>query len=203
MPTFRRCLFVLAALLAWGGADVALGGAGKRAAYDRCRAISKGGAHKMGSYNASLERTCERFGCDPALVAALITVESSWNPYAVRYEPGYQWLYQPEKHAKRHGVTYDTEVALQRVSWGLLQVLGATARELGFNLPLPALCEPQLGIEYGIRYLVGLKRNYMQRDDLIAAYNAGSARKNAEGQYVNQRYVDKVKRVLKNHDGSR
>ena len=147
--------------------------------------------------NLALEKLCDRFGCDAALVSALVTVESGWNPYAVRYEPTYQWLHEPAKHAKRHGITLQTETVLQRCSWGLMQVIGSTSRELGLVLPIPAMCEPLVGLEYGIRYLTALKRNYKNRDDLIAAYNAGSARKRADGTYENQRYVDKVRKALK------
>ena len=168
------------------------------AAAARCRQRAKGGA-KMASHSASLERVCERFGCEPELVAALITVESRWNPYAVRYEPAYQWLHYPERHALRHDISRAAEATFQKYSWGLMQIMGATARELGFSLPMPALCEGMIGIEYGIRYLMALKRNYRQRDDLIAAYNSGSAKKGADGRYLNQKYVDKVNLVLKKH----
>lgn len=192
---------VLVALLGLGQADIALSGTVKAAA-DKCRQRAKAGG-MMSSYNASLERVCERFGCEPELVAAIITVESRWNPYAVRYEPNYQWLHAPEKHARRHGTSREAEVHFQRFSWGLMQILGATAREIGFSLPMPALCEPMIGVEYGIRYLMTLKRNYRHRDDLIAAYNAGSAKKDASGRYLNQGYVDKVNRALRQHDYSR
>jgi soluble lytic murein transglycosylase-like protein len=150
--------------------------------------------------NLALEKLCQRFGCDPELVSAIVTIESSWNPYAVRYEPTYKWLHEPQVHAKRHGITLQTEAVLQRCSWGLMQVIGSTSRELGLVLPIPALCEPLIGLEYGIRYLVALKRNYKKQDDIIAAYNAGTAKKNADGKYLNQSYVDKVNKVIKEFD---
>lgn len=165
----------------------------------KCKQVAReGGA--VSNYSASVERICVRFGCDPELVGAIVAVESRWNPYAIRYEPAYQWLYQPERYAKMHNTSREAESHFQRYSWGLMQILGATAREIGFNLPMPALCEPMIGLEYGIRYLMVLKRNYLKRDDLIAAYNAGTAKKNAAGRYQNQNYVDKVNRELKRND---
>jgi len=149
------------------------------------------------SFPGAVEKICERFDCDPKLVSALIEVESAWNPYAVRYEPGYQWLSDPGAHAKAHGITLKTEVVLQRCSWGLLQITGATARDIGFRLPLPALCETLVGLEYGVRYLKTLEKNYTKTSDLIAAYNAGSAKKLGNGKYANQAYVDKVLRAMR------
>jgi hypothetical protein len=160
------------------------------------------GAWAMGQ-NLALQKLCERFDCDPALVSALVTVESSWNPYAVRYEPSYQYLHEPARHAKRQGITLATEVVLQRCSWGLMQVMGATGRELSLVLPIQTMCEPLIGLEYGIRYLRALKRSYNSRDDLIAAYNAGHAKKKADGSYINQKYVDKVRKALKKEEESK
>lgn len=201
VKTFGLLIF---AALAWGYAEIAYGSAFRWAAADRCKQRAKmGGVLGMASYSASLDRVCERFGCEPSLVAALITVESRWNPYAVRFEPGYQWLHEPERYARQQGISLEAEQTFQRFSWGLMQIMGGTAREMGFSLPLPALCEGMIGIEYGIRYLVALKRNYKAQDDLIAAYNSGSAKKKANGKYINQEYVDKVNWVLRKHDGSR
>ena len=94
------------------------------------------------------------------------------------------------------------------MSWGPMQIMGATARWLGFKGTfLSELIEPEVGIEYGCKYLANLKRRFSgnsknncnQVDDIaifcdkkISAYNAGSPRKKADGTYVNQKYVDKV-----------
>ena len=81
------------------------------------------------------------------------------------------------------------------ISWGLMQVLGAVARERGLRSKyLSALTEPMIGIRFGCAHLAWFrdKKGY-SGDDMIAAYNAGSPRKK-NGIYVNQGYVDKVNR---------
>lgn len=75
-----------------------------------------------------------------------------------------------------------------------MQVMGVVARELGFDGILTELCDEELGIAYGCKQLVRLKkwqRGYSE-SDIIAAYNAGSARFDKQGNYENQSYVDKV-----------
>ena len=134
-----------------------------------------------------------RHGLDPLLVQAMVTIESAGNPWAMRYEPGYTWLI-PYSHPL---VSEQTELTQQRTSWGLMQVMGATARELGCDAPyLACLCAPAVGLEFGCRYLARqLKRYDGDVQDAVAAYNAGSARRNREGQYVNEAYVRKVWRA--------
>jgi soluble lytic murein transglycosylase-like protein len=70
--------------------------------------------------------------------------------------------------------------------------MGATARWLDFSGWLPDLCSPALGIKYGCKYFHTLQQRYDLKIEMIAAYNAGSARKNEEGIFVNQGYVNKV-----------
>jgi len=42
---------------------------------------------------------------------------------------------------------------LRAVSWGLMQVMGQTAREFGYPGPLPQLCSPGVGLLYGCKKL--------------------------------------------------
>jgi soluble lytic murein transglycosylase-like protein len=49
-----------------------------------------------------------------------------------------------------------------------------------------------LGLRYGIRHLLKFYTKYGDWPDALAAYNAGSPRKAADGKYLNQSYVDKV-----------
>lgn len=114
----------------------------------------------------------------PALVCAIVEQESAWNPYAMRYEPGYRWLWpSPEALDAPRGVSKETEIAQQRISWGLMQVMGAVAREHGCRSPyLSILCaEPRLGLEYGCRLLARLIGRYGRLDlgPAVSAYNAG------------------------------
>lgn len=137
-----------------------------------------------------------RHGLDPLLVAAIVQVESAGSPWAIRYEPA--WAARLDGRRGQPGVTSATERVQLSTSWGLMQVLGVTARELGFKGPfLSALCAPAVGLEYGCRYLARQLRRYKgDVSDAIAAYNAGTARRRDDGTYVNEDYVRKVWRAM-------
>jgi soluble lytic murein transglycosylase-like protein len=84
-------------------------------------------------------------GLQPELVCALIEQESTWRPWAIRYEPAF---------FQRYIVTMNfpniSEGIARATSWGLCQVMGQTARELGFaETYLSQLCDPWVGIHYG------------------------------------------------------
>ena len=122
------------------------------------------------------------------LVQAICVTESSMNPWAIRYEPAYRWFYGTADALS------PTERAGQQMSWGLMQVMGAVAREHGFTGWFPSLCEPTVGLNYGMRHLAGFYARYKNWPDAIASYNAGSPVKDQEGRYRNQAYVDRVLR---------
>ena len=93
-------------------------------------------------WREALAREAGRRGLDPLLVRALIQVESGENPRAVS-----------PKGAR-----------------GLMQLMPATARELGVLDPL----HPRDNVKGGIAYLSRLVERYDGRLDLaLAAYNAG------------------------------
>lgn len=155
---------------------------------------------------AIAQTKAKQFGVDPDLVIAIMTEESSiaWPRCSSRFEPNFQYLYQPDAFAVRNGVTVETERAQQSMSWGPMHVMGGSARELGFNDPLPLLFQPDIGIEYGCRKLKKLSETYELEAAVIASYNAGSPRKKIlsgqatpAAEYVNQRYVDSVTARLK------
>jgi soluble lytic murein transglycosylase-like protein len=94
--------------------------------------------------------SAERHGLQPALVCAVIEQESSWNCYAMRFEPAFQMRYV------RPLTLSPTEETARSISWGLMQVMGQVAREQGFEgLSLAALCEPAIGLEVGCAVLSG------------------------------------------------
>lgn len=130
------------------------------------------------------------------LIEAIITVESAWNPWALRLEPTFSYVLDAEKHAKFSNITVATERALQRMSFGLMQLMGGTARALGFIGPLATLLDPESNVHWGLRYFVRLAQKYPLVTDQIAAYNAGSPRRDVGGLYLNQAYVEKVSNVL-------
>lgn len=139
----------------------------------------------------------EEFGIESNLIAAIIMTESSGLPLISRYEPHYQWLFAPERFAGRLGQTKETEVIQQKTSYGLMQIMGATARELGHETYLPELYDIETNLEFGCKYLKKQLTRYKSVKSAIAAYNAGSLRTNKEGQIVNQAYIDKVVGFLK------
>ncbi len=84
----------------------------------------------------------------PELVCAICEQESSWNPWAMRYEPAFFERYvSPLVDSK---AVSTTEGSARAFSWGLMQVMGQVAREAGFgSAMLTELCEPSVGLEVG------------------------------------------------------
>lgn len=137
-----------------------------------------------------IKSTAIEFGLSWELVHAICVVESSMDPYSFRHEPQYKYLY----HRDPSSSLSPTERIGQMCSWGLMQVMGAVAREHGFTGHFPRLCDPQVGLRYGCLHLSKFQAKYSNVLDVIASYNAGSPRR-ADGEgYVNQKYVDKVLR---------
>ncbi len=126
---------------------------------------------------------------------AIIEVESAFNPWAVRYEPNSEAQSAVVECSRLLGITQLTEQVSQKFSWGLGQVMGSTARSLGYRGPLTLLCSPITGIHWCCEAFQKNGARYAKLEDKIAAYNAGSARKRTNGQYINQSYVDKVMRI--------
>jgi soluble lytic murein transglycosylase-like protein len=118
-------------------------------------------------------------GMDPALIMGCIYSESAGKENAMRWES-----------------------AIGESSYGLMQPLWSTAQEVlgwlktegyvpsSFTLTPTLLVNPNLNIMIGTRYLVKQYLRYsgaFGRDRVMAmfaAYNAGTARKNAVGQYT-------------------
>ena len=89
---------------------------------------------------------------DPALVCAVIEQESAWDPWAVRYEPGFLSRYVAPLYTA--GKLSATEAYTRSMSWGLMQVMGQVAREAGFEeTSLAELCDPFIGVDWGCRLL--------------------------------------------------
>lgn len=151
-----------------------------------------------------------------ALVHAIVQTESGGVATRWRVEPRYRYLWDvrksrpfrtltiaeiaseqaPSDFSATAGSSVDTEWWGQQASWGLMQIMGAVAREHGFDEDFPTLCDPLAGLKLGCRHLVWLHRAYFDRygwPGVVAAYNAGSPRR-VGGNWVNQHYVDTVAR---------
>lgn len=107
------------------------------------------------------------------LLEAQIVEESSGEPDAFRWEPGYYDEYIKGNAAAR-GARYGP---LAACSYGLLQIMLETAIEIGF-LGLPQdLFTPKIGLYWGAVYLSHLRNaggpNPADLRTAIAAYNGG------------------------------
>lgn len=88
---------------------------------------------------------------DPSLICAIVEQESGWNPWAIRYEPGFFAKYvAPLYTANKIGAT---EAYARSISWGLMQLMGQAARERGFaNTYLSSLLDPATALEWGCQH---------------------------------------------------
>ena len=119
----------------------------------------------------------EESGIPWTLVSAMCEQESAWNPWAMRFEPAWHyWYTAKETNSLPHfGASVATEKIQQGTSFGLMQVIGAVAREHGCTLPfLSALCDPATGLHYGCLHLAGFKRRFGTLLRAVSAYNHGS-----------------------------
>lgn len=128
---------------------------------------------------------------DPNLIAAIIQKESAGIAWRTRYETKFRWFVDPNEHINRLGVTAVTELNQQATSWGLMQIMGATARGMGFRGYFPELCGPQLGIYWGALYLRSRVRATRTIEEAIATYNAGPGEL-SDGDIDNVGYVNAV-----------
>jgi soluble lytic murein transglycosylase-like protein len=110
--------------------------------------------------------TATAHAVDPQLVCAIVEQESAWNPWAVRYEPGFLSRYVAPLYTA--GKLSATETYTRAMSWGLMQVMGQVAREIGFANPsLTELCDPATGLEFGCRIMA--KHLARSKGDVAAA----------------------------------
>ncbi|HZS70686.1 MAG TPA: lytic transglycosylase domain-containing protein [Candidatus Acidoferrum sp.] len=89
---------------------------------------------------------------DAPLVCAIIEQESAWDPWAMRYEPAFFAKYVAPLYTNNK--ISASEAYARGFSWGLMQVMGQVAREMGFDAPfLSALCDPEHGLAVGCKLL--------------------------------------------------
>jgi soluble lytic murein transglycosylase-like protein len=134
------------------------------------------------------------------LILAIVEVESGGEPFAARIVPNYPYTMPRAKRPA--GVERETERYMQKTAWGLTQVMGATARSVGFEGYLPELTDPAINVETGVAYLRELARKYGARhglEGIIAAYNGGAPRKRPDGKFHNQGYVDRVLKAMEKY----
>lgn len=92
----------------------------------------------------------------------------------------------------------DAEWWGQQASWGLTQVMGGVARELGYDGPwlTGLLLDPVLVLDHGCRHLLKKLRRCQDEAAAISAYNLGSPLRHKTGprvgEFLNQNYVNDV-----------
>ena len=129
----------------------------------------------------------------PELVLGIIEAESGGDPHATKINATYPYTMMQAKRPA--GCSVDMERMCQKTAWGLMQVMGATARELGFDGWLSELVNPETNVRLGIEFLGRKMSQYFERDGIegvVAAYNGGAPRRRPDGKFVNQSYVDRV-----------
>lgn len=162
----------------------------------------------MTTYSSEILRTAAIYKLDPDLVAAVVLAESNGNAFAYRPEPRYRYLWDITRHVPFRMLspleTADDvapsdfpggtpEWWAQRASWGLMQLMGAVARERGFaGSFLTELVNPLVNLGLGCHHLSDLlvwaNGNTLQA---LAAYNGGKAG-NAAMPYRNLPYANRV-----------
>jgi soluble lytic murein transglycosylase-like protein len=95
---------------------------------------------------ALARKTAVGLKLDEALVCAIVEQESAWDTWSIRYEPGFR-----SRYVAPLGLPPTAEIS-RSISWGLMQLMGESARELGFAGPLPQLCDPPTGLYWGCRW---------------------------------------------------
>lgn len=127
-------------------------------------------------------------------MTAIISHESSWDIYAMRYEDKYSYLFQVDVCAKIANVSFETETICQKSSFGLAQLMGGLAREQGLKGSILQLTDPNVNIEHLAIRLQHLLKLSQDRDSVFAMYNGGPGALNNkfQGLFRNQAYVDAV-----------
>lgn len=123
------------------------------------------------------------YNVNPSLIAAVIWQESRCDPNAIRYEDRFFLKYLKRRaYADLGGflpnprkVSADTERRMRAVSWGLMQLLGQTAREQGFE---GTFLTELLDVEANIKTGVGLLAKFLEQNEgdahkALLRYNGG------------------------------
>lgn len=164
------------------------------------------------AYAAEITVAAYKHGLDADTLEAQVLVESggeacAWNP-----EPRYRYFWNVRARKPFRTVTGaelaskvppadfptlagdpDQEWWAQQASWGLLQIMGAVAREHGLRDPyLTSLCDVTMNLNLGALHLAVLLDwaggDYARA---LAAYNGGRGG-NERPPFRNQPYADKV-----------
>ena len=150
--------------------------------------VEPGRVRNLAAYAADIRRESNSASVLPLQVGAHIMVESGGAPNAIRVEVE-GVLESDARRALQREANADPVAFMDRfdrgelagqartASVGLMQLLPATAREVGFTGSSRDLFVPEVNIRFGARYIGRQLRRYggVARD-AAAAYNAGSVK---------------------------
>lgn len=147
-----------------------------------------------------IKKYAEKYSLKPEIVYGVVRQESGGDQFAVRFERDYRWIEDPEKH-KPIICTVDTEIALQKMSFGLMQMMGGVFRELGLKGWLSkSLMNPEIQLDYGCKFLAKKIKRYGVKGG-ICSYNSGSPIFDRGGEYRNIYYYDQIMKYSKQFRG--
>ena len=114
-----------------------------------------------------------QYGLPPEIVCGQVERESSWETNATRYEPAFFVRYiEPMIDS---GALADMQEAKNRAtSFGLLQIMGQVARELGYDGPLESLLIPEIGLAWGCEKLAKCLSSAGNIAAALQRYNGGN-----------------------------
>lgn len=118
-------------------------------------------AEAVRPYVGLIAEAAKRFEVEPELIAAIIVQESGGNAYAVRPGTDDLWrrygkkvIEQARRSPSRNDDRWVRYPDLASASWGLMQPLYITARDMGFDPQYPSeLCDPRVNIDVGVTIL--------------------------------------------------
>lgn len=114
-----------------------------------------------------------KWNLPPDIVCGIVERETTWNPWASRYEPKFYDAYIYPLWLR--GIVKDiTEAQHRSTSWGLMQVMGQVAREMRFSGDLPSLCDPAIGLDYGCQLFAKKLSANASLTLALASYNGGA-----------------------------
>ena len=128
------------------------------------------------------------YGIEEDLLVAMVWQESTGDPAAIRFEIAWRYFWHPkpdqglyradwsveQNRSNAWNILGSTEFYSQSFSWGLLQVMGSVARELGLKGYLAKLVDPEIGLKMGLLHFQ--KKLKQAKGDLKKAllfYNGG------------------------------
>jgi len=157
----------------------------------------RGGVMEIFKIKELVKQMCNNFGIEEKFMQALITTESDWNQWCVRYEPSYKWIVEgPDTGGIK--TTPITESEMQKYSYGLCQIMGNWYYDMGFRGFCTELLDPRLNILIATKIIKKHMLDGIESvDELYSVYNAGSLRLKEDGTFCNQKNVDNF---LKNYN---